>query len=111
MIQKAVSPNEGVELFESASECLKTLGHPVRLRMIDLLLRGRFTVGELAEKCYIPSHMASEHLRLMKICGFLDSEREGRKTYYFVIEPHLEELLKCIKDRFQGDRPHHDAID
>ncbi len=33
-----------------AAECLKTLAHPHRLRMVQMLLRGRFTVGELAEQ-------------------------------------------------------------
>ena len=35
--------------FEQAAECLKTLAHPHRMRMIQMLLRDRYTVGELAE--------------------------------------------------------------
>ena len=62
-----------LESLEQASECLKTLAHPHRLRMVQMLLRGRYTVGELAEACDIPSHMASEHLRLMQRCGFMTS--------------------------------------
>ena len=48
--------------LELAAECLKILSHPHRLRIIQMLLQGRYTVGELAESCGIPSHMASEHL-------------------------------------------------
>jgi DNA-binding transcriptional ArsR family regulator len=44
--------------------------------------------------------MASEHLRLMQRCGFLTSEKDGRKVYYRVAEPHLKSILKCIEDRF-----------
>ena len=40
-----------------AAECLKTLAHPHRLRMVQMLLQGKYTVGELAEACEIPSHM------------------------------------------------------
>lgn len=83
-----------------AAECLKTLAHPHRLRMLQMLLRGRYTVGELAEACEIPSHMASEHLRLMQRCGFLKHEKEGRKAFYQVIEKHLENLMTCIEARF-----------
>ncbi len=86
--------------LEQAAECLKILAHPHRLRIVQMLLNGRYTVGELAESCEIPSHMASEHLRLMQRCGFLDSEKEGRKAYYKVIEPHLEQIMKCIESRF-----------
>lgn len=88
--------------LEQAAECLKTLAHPHRLRIVQMLLRGRYTVGELAEACEIPSHMASEHLRLMQRCGFLTSQKEGRKAYYEVAEPHLENILKCVEDRFDS---------
>jgi len=85
-----------------AAECLKTLAHPHRLRMVQLLLAGRYTVGELAEACEIPSHMASEHLRLMQRCGFLTSRKEGRKAYYEIVETHLASMMACIEARFGG---------
>ena len=83
-----------------AAECLKTLAHPVRLRMVQMVLHGRYTVGELAEVCEIPSHMASEHLRLMQRCGLLTSEREGRRMYYRVVDLHLKDMMRCIEERF-----------
>ena len=89
-----------LEALGQAAECLKTLAHPPRLRMVQMLLRGRYTVGELAEACGIPSHMASEHLRLMQRCGLLSCEKDGRKAYYAVAEPHLESLMACIEARF-----------
>jgi DNA-binding transcriptional ArsR family regulator len=92
-----------LEALEEAAECLKTLAHPHRLRMVQMLLRGRYTVGELAEACAIASHMASEHLRLMQRCGLLRCEKEGRKAYYQIAEPHLANLMACIEGRFGGD--------
>jgi len=89
-----------LEALAQAAECLKTLAHPHRLRMIQMLLRGRYTVGELAEACGIPSHMASEHLRLMQRCGFMTSEKDGRKAYYQIAEPHLASIMACIEERF-----------
>ncbi len=89
-----------LEKLAEAAECLRVLAHPHRLRMIQMLLAGQHTVTELAEACELPTAMASEHLRLMQRCGFLDSSKDGRKVYYGVIEPHLQEILKCIEDRF-----------
>jgi ArsR family transcriptional regulator, zinc-responsive transcriptional repressor len=89
--------------LEQAAECLKTVAHPHRLRMIQMLLRGRYTVGELAEACEIPSHMASEHLRLMQRCGLLIAEKDGRKAYYRIAEPHLANIMACVEARFDGD--------
>jgi DNA-binding transcriptional ArsR family regulator len=83
-----------------AAECLKTLAHPQRLRIVQLLLAGRYTVGELAAACGIPSHVASQHLRLMQRCGFLELEKEGRRAYYRIVEPHLAQIMACIEARF-----------
>jgi ArsR family transcriptional regulator, zinc-responsive transcriptional repressor len=92
-----------LEALDQAAECLRTLAHPHRLRMVQMMLQGRYTVGELAEACGIQSHMASEHLRLMKHCGLLTGERDGRKTYYRVAEPHLASIMHCVETRF-GDK-------
>jgi DNA-binding transcriptional ArsR family regulator len=91
-----------LESLQQAAECLRTLAHPHRLRMVQMLLRGRFTVGELADACEIASHMASEHLRLMQRSGLLASKKEGRKAYYEIAEPHLENIMKCVEARFGG---------
>ncbi|MHB8973029.1 MAG: ArsR/SmtB family transcription factor [Pirellulaceae bacterium] len=93
-----------LEYLNDAAECLRTLAHPHRLRIVQLLLRGRFKVGELAEACGIPSPMASEHLRLMQRCGLLRSARDGRCTYYEIAQPHLAGIMACIESRHHEKR-------
>ena len=46
--------------------------------------------------------MASEHLRLMQRSGFLSSEKEGRRAFYQVAEPHLANIMACVEARFGG---------
>ncbi|WP_164100602.1 ArsR/SmtB family transcription factor [Candidatus Laterigemmans baculatus] len=89
-----------IEVLEEAAECLRTVAHPYRLRMIQLLLEGDYMVAELAEACGIQPHMASEHLRLMQRVGLLTSRRDGRKIYYSVAEPHLKDIVRCIEGRY-----------
>lgn len=89
-----------MEALEHAAECLRIIAHPHRLRMLDMLVHGRFTVGELAEACGISSSVASDHLRLMRRCRLLASERDGRRTYYTISEMHLRDLLACVRSRF-----------
>jgi len=90
----------GTDALEMAAECLRTIAHPCRLRMIGILLQTECSVGELANYCDIPSHMASEHLRLLKDRGLLDNRREGRKIFYTVAEPALENIIHCVRARF-----------
>jgi ArsR family transcriptional regulator, zinc-responsive transcriptional repressor len=89
-----------LQALADAAECLKILGHPHRLRIIQMLLQGQYSVAQLADACGIPSPMASEHLKLMQRCGFLQCTKDGRKAYYAVCEPHLKNIMQCIQDRF-----------
>jgi DNA-binding transcriptional ArsR family regulator len=93
----------GLENLQHAAECLRTLAHPMRLRMVQMMLQGEYTVGQLAEACEIPSHMASEHLRMMQHCGFLSRRQAGRRTYYQVAEPAIARIMQCIESRFGGE--------
>jgi len=104
MSNKSKTKLTSLEALGHAAECLKTLAHPHRLRMVQLMLQGQHTVGELAAACEIASHMASEHLRLMQRCGFLKAEKDGRFVYYSVVEPHLANIMSCIEARFGVER-------
>jgi DNA-binding transcriptional ArsR family regulator len=94
------TPLLDLDALAEAAECLRTLAHPHRLRMIQMMLAGEYTVGELADACDIQSHMASEHLRLMKDRGLLASRRDGRRTYYHVKERGLAGIMRCVEGRF-----------
>ena len=100
MAKKKQNSKSNPQGFVQAAECLKALAHPARLHMVQLLLNGRYTVGEIAAECEVPDNVASEHLRLMQRCGFFTSEREGRSVYYKVAEPHLADIMACIESRF-----------
>ena len=86
------------ETLDYAAECLKVMAHPVRLRIVDILMQGRYPVGQIAEWCDLPPHQVSEHLRLLKGQGLLDSDRQGRTVYYRIVSPRLPGLLNCIRN-------------
>ena len=88
------------KILESAAECLRTIAHPCRLRMIEILLKEERPVGELAAACNIPSHMASEHLRILKDRGLLKNRRDGHKIFYTVAEPMLGMIIDCVGKKF-----------
>ncbi len=100
-VKSAPTKLTSLDGLAQAAECLRTLAHPHRLRMIQMLLRDEHTVGALAEACGIPSHMASEHLGKMKDRGLLTAERRGRQIFYQIAEPHLGNILSCVEARFR----------
>ena len=86
-----------MEWLEQAAECMRVLSHPARLRIIDILSQGKFTVGEIAEMCNLPANQACEHLRLLKSHRLLSSSRVGRAVYYQIESPQVLGLLGCVR--------------
>lgn len=85
------------EAFEKAAECLKVMAHPVRLKIVNVLMQGEFAVHEIAEACDASPSQTCEHLRLLKGHGLLNSERRGRTVYYRITSPQLPGLIRCIQ--------------
>ncbi len=90
------------DYLKSAAESLKCMAHPHRLRIIEILLEGEYTVDAIAQICALSQPATSGHLRLMESKGLLVSERRGRTVYYSVENDQLAGVLDCIRNRFQS---------
>jgi len=86
-----------LERLAEAAECMRVMAHPVRLRVVDILMQGRYAVHELAELCELPPHQMSEHLRLLQGRGLLSAQRQGRTIYYALASERLPMFLNCIR--------------
>lgn len=80
--------------LERVAFILKTIAHPVRLEIIELLDKHkRLSVNDIAEQLGIEQSLTSHHLNNMKIKGILQSERVGKSVFYAI---KLEEVIKVI---------------
>ncbi|MGQ9921791.1 MAG: ArsR/SmtB family transcription factor, partial [Desulfobacca sp.] len=84
--------------LEKASQALKAMGHPVRLRILQLLSQGERTVGDLGELLGIGQANLSQHLNLMKDKGLLTSRRAGNQVFYRLRDNRLMGLLALVLD-------------
>lgn len=88
----------GEEKIEFATNMFKLLGHPLRLRLIELLdIHGEKTVNDLAELTSQPQSSVSLYLGRLKALGLLKSRRDGNQTIYSISEPKLLILLNCVR--------------
>ena len=90
------------DYLKSAAETLKCMAHPHRLRIIEILLEGEYTVDAIAQICSLSQPATSGHLRLMESKGLLISERRGRTVFYSVNDDQLVGILDCIRNRYQS---------
>lgn len=80
------------------SQVLKSLSHPVRLKILCQLIEKERSVNELTEFCGISQSAMSQFLGRMKDEGILDSRREHNFVYYSVADAKLVQLLQAIKE-------------
>ena len=76
----------------------KGIGNNCRYRIIQLLLKGRKTVGEIAKATDTAQPAVSQHLKVLKECQLVNSQREGKEVYYSVNTEYTLKLLKDLTD-------------
>lgn len=84
------------------AEFFRVLGHPVRVRILELLRDGERSVGALQAVLEIDSSGTSQHLGALRKQGLLDSRREGTSVYYRVKDPRTFQLLEVARQILTG---------
>jgi DNA-binding transcriptional ArsR family regulator len=73
----------------------RVLGHPARVRILELLREGELSVGALQAALELDSGGTSQHLAALRRIGLVESRREGTSVYYSVVDEHVFELLEA----------------
>jgi DNA-binding transcriptional ArsR family regulator len=80
------------------ADLFRVLGHPARVRILELLRDGERSVGDLQAALELDSSGTSQHLAALKRHGLLDSRREKTSVYYRVRDPRVFELLDVARE-------------
>ncbi len=84
-------------VYQMKAEFFRFLGHPVRVRILELLKDGERTVGDLQNELQMDSGGTSQHLGVLRKHGILEGRREGTSVYYTVRDPRIFQLLEVSK--------------
>ena len=79
------------------AQLFRVLGHPVRIRILELLVDGERTVGQLQAELDLDSSGTSQHLAALRQQGILDSRRAGTSGYYRIRDPRVSQLLAVAR--------------
>jgi DNA-binding transcriptional ArsR family regulator len=89
------------EKYETASNCLKALAHPLRLQIVDYLRTGPKSVAEIEQFCgECTQSNISQHLGMMKAKGIIRSTREGNQMFYSITKKELFKALDAMSKVF-----------
>jgi DNA-binding transcriptional ArsR family regulator len=86
------------ERAEGVSQILKALAHPVRIRLVSLLVHeGELHVNGMAERLGAPQSIISQHLRILRMQHLVKVSRREGYAWYQLAEPKLVDLLGCLE--------------
>ena len=85
---------------EQASDFLKSLANPVRLRILCLLAQGEAPVGDIAEKLGARQSLISQHLALLRKDGLVRPRRDGQTIHYALADEKAEKLIGVLYESF-----------
>lgn len=84
-------------IYQVKAEFFKTLGHPVRIRVLELLRDGERSVGDLLNEMKIESSHLSQQLGVLRRSNIVRTRKEGSTVFYSVSEPRLFTLMEVAK--------------
>lgn len=86
-----------VPLYQAKAELFRTLGHPVRIRVLELLQDGPKAVRELLLDIDIEASSLSQQLAVLRRAGIVTSSREGSAVMYALAASDVAELMAAAR--------------
>ncbi|GAA1113193.1 metalloregulator ArsR/SmtB family transcription factor [Kitasatospora arboriphila] len=86
-----------IPLYQAKAEFFRTLGHPVRIRVLELLQDGPRPVRELLAEIEIEPSNLSQQLAVLRRTQLVSATRDGNTVVYALSTPDVAELLQAAR--------------
>lgn len=80
-------------VIKLTAELFKTLGHPVRVKILHMLSSGELCVCNMIEEIDIEQSNLSQHLGVLKKQGLIDSRKDGQRVIYWIAYPSVLKMI------------------
>ena len=91
------------EEIEAVAKYLKSMSHPLRLKILSLLLEGELTVGDLLNQVGTSGANLSQHLRILRELGVVVSEKKVNIIHNRIADKRFAELIRTMRRLFCPD--------
>lgn len=89
-------------LYQLKAEFFKTLGHPARIRVLELLSEREHAVAEMLPEVGIEPANLSQQLAVLRRAGLVTTRKEGSTVFYTLTSPQVAELLAVARQILTG---------
>ena len=91
---------EELQAFKAAF--FRALAHPVRIRILELLVRNDLSVQELQEALGVDQPVVSQQLAVLRTTNIVAGKKEGVSVRYAVRDPLIANLLDIARQIFNN---------
>lgn len=84
-------------LYEVKAEMFKSIGHPARIRILEILSDGEHSVSELLSLMELESSHLSQQLGVLRRTGLVQTRKEGTTVVYALSNPLVIDLLAVAR--------------
>lgn len=99
-----------VPLYQAKAEFFRTLGHPARIRVLELLSQRDHVVHELLEAIEIEPSNLSQQLAVLRRAGLVVQHRSRGQVSYSISSPEVRDLLLAARRILLGLIDDQDAL-
>lgn len=89
-------------LYQAKAEFFRVLGHPARIRVLELLSERDHAVHELLERIEIEPSNLSQQLAVLRRTGLVSAHRAGQEVVYAIAVPEVRDLLLAARTILLG---------
>jgi len=85
------------EKLQESSEILRALAHPLRMKILEFIDRNKtINVNKIYNTMKLEQSITSQHLRILRVTGIVETKREGKFIHYSIDYSKLTNVLKAI---------------
>lgn len=88
------------EQIENVAKLLKSISHPIRLKILCLLQENELTVGEIRDEVKTTNANISQHLNILRNQGVIDFRKDSNFIYNRIADDRIIELIKSLRNLF-----------
>jgi len=86
--------------IDTATEILKSIAHPIRLKILCFLLEGEKNVGEIEQKFGSTISNISQHLTVLRKADIILRRKDANFMYYSLKDHSIVALMETLKKHF-----------
>lgn len=94
-----------MESLDLQADLLKTISHPTRLAILEILRDGEQCVCHMEATLGLRQASISQQLMILREAGLVEVRRDGLNVFYHVVKPRIFEVLDAVYAATEKPRP------